>query len=65
LASSIGGAALAGIVIAAVVLVVGLGAGAGVAIAGAAGAGGVVAISSNPLYQGAGTSGTNPLAVNN
>jgi len=62
LASSITGAAIAGIVIAGVVLVVGLGGGAAVAIAGAAGAGGVVAVSSNPLYQGSGTSGTNPLA---
>jgi threonine dehydrogenase-like Zn-dependent dehydrogenase len=62
LASSITGAAIAGIVIAGVVLVVGLGGGAAVAIAGAAGAGGVVSVQSNPLYSGAGTSGTNPLA---
>jgi hypothetical protein len=64
LASSITGAAIAGIVIAAVCLVVGLGGGAAVAIAGAAGGGGVVAVASNPLYQGSGTSGTNPLAQN-
>jgi hypothetical protein len=64
LASSITGAAIAGIVIAGVVLVIGLGGGAAVAIAGAAGAGGVVAVQSNPLYSGAGTSGNNPLAQN-
>jgi len=62
LASSITGAAIAGIVIAGAVLVIGLGGGAAVAIAGAAGAGGVVSVQSNPLYSGAGTSGTNPLA---
>jgi len=64
LASSITGAAIAGIVIAAVCLVVGLGGGAAVAIAGAGAGGGVVAVASNPLYQGTGTSGTNPLAQN-
>jgi len=62
LASSITGAAIAGIVIAGAVLVIGLGGGAAVAIAGAGGAGGVVSVQSNPLYSGAGTSGTNPLA---
>jgi len=62
LASTITGAAVAGIVIAAIVLVIGIGGGAAVAIAGAAGAGGVVSVQSNPLYSAAGTSGTNPLS---
>jgi hypothetical protein len=65
LASGLAGATVAGIVIGAVVLLVGLGSGAAVAITGAAGAGGVVAIQSNPLYTAAGTSGTNPLSDGN
>lgn len=34
-------------------------------IAGGAGAGGVVMVQSNPIYQGAGTSGSNPLHRSN
>jgi hypothetical protein len=65
LSSALGGAAVAGIVIGAAVLAAGVGGGAAVAIAGAAGAGGVVTVHSNPVYQGAGTAGNNPLHKGN
>jgi len=61
LASSLGAAAVAGIVIGAIVLVAGVGSGAVVAIVGAGAGGGVVSVMSNPVYVAAGTGGSNPL----
>jgi len=64
LSAALGTAAIAGIVIAAVVLAAGLGTAAGVAIVGAAGAGGVAMVASNPIYAASATSGTNVIWKN-
>jgi hypothetical protein len=61
LVSTLTSAALAGIVIAAVLVAAGLGGGAAVAIAQVAAGGGAVVTASNPLYAGAGLGGNNPL----
>jgi len=65
LASALGTAAIAGIVIGAAVLLAGLGTAAGVAIVGAAGAGGVALVAHNPTYVPSGAAGNNVLYKQN
>jgi hypothetical protein len=57
----IGGAALVGIVIAAIICAAGLAGGGAYAVAQAQGGGGVANVNSNPLYKPTGTEGINPL----
>jgi len=65
IASALGTAAIAGIVIGAAVLLAGLGTAAGVAIVGAAGAGGVALVAHNPTYVPSGAAGNNVLYKQN
>jgi hypothetical protein len=64
LASTLGTAAIAGIVCGAVILAAGVGGGAAAAVAGGAGAGGATAVFNNPTFVSQGMEGNNPIAQN-
>jgi len=62
--ATIGGAALIGIIVAAVICAAGLAGGGAYAVVQAQGGGGLSNLQSNPLYKGTGNAGNNPLYKN-